>query len=319
MSLKCYDLCMRRFIANIFFLLFLAGIAFYFRDPLLRTWSLLSARLNPCAQPIAYSIGEFDTRFGISKETFLKDLQKAESVWEKPIDKELFVYDPDGALKINLIYDDRQAATQKLQKLGFSIRDDQASYDALKVKYEALKKTINALKASYQTQSDAYDAKLSTYNKEVTYWNNRGGASQETVDRLAREKAALDQMRDELNALQGKINARVDELNALVEVINRLARSLNLVADQYNTIGASRGGEFEEGEYVRSIEGTRINIYQFDDQAKLIRVLMHEMGHALRLDHLENPKAIMYRLNNGVNAVLTADDVQALKTLCRVE
>ena len=310
---------MRRRITNILFLLFLIALAFYFREPLLRTWSMLNARLNPCAQPIAYSIGEFDARFGISKETFLKDLQKAESVWEKPVGKELFVYDPDGALKINLIYDDRQAATQKLQKLGIWIHDDQASYDALKVKYDALKKTIAKLKALYQAQSDAYDAKLAAYNKEVAHWNNRGGVTQETAGRFAREKEELDQMRNELNALQGKINVQVDELNALVVVINRLARSLNLVADEYNTIGASRGGEFEEGEYVRSIEGTRINIYQFDDQAKLIRVLMHEMGHALGLEHLENPKAIMYRLNNGVNAVLTVDDVAALKTLCRVE
>ena len=45
-------------------------------------------------------------------------------------------------LKINLIYDYRQQATEKLSGLGIVVDDNQASYDSLKVKFEALKKEL---------------------------------------------------------------------------------------------------------------------------------------------------------------------------------
>lgn len=310
---------MRRLLTNIFFLTLLLALAFYFRDPLLQSWSRVVSRTFPCQQPIAYSIGEFDTRFGISKDAFVKDIQQAESVWEKSIGKELFVYKPDGALKINLIYDERQMATQKLQKLGITIHDDQASYNTLKAKYDALQKTVNSLKASYQKQSEAYDVQLAAYNNEVASWNERGHVTQMIVDRLTQEKADLDQQFSALKDLQNKVNAHVDELNALVAVVNRVGRALNVTAGQYNTVGASQGSEFEEGEYVSDVSGHRVNIYQFDDQAKLVRVLEHEFGHAIGLEHIENPKAIMYRLNNGVNAALTTDDIEALKKRCGIK
>ncbi len=320
---------MRRFITDIFLLLIAIALAYFFRDPLLHAWNQITARAFPCSQPIAYSIGSFDARFGISKETFIKDVQKAESIWEsggagsgsagKPIGKQLFVYQSNGALKINLIYDDRQIATQKLEKLGIVIHDDQSTYNALKTKYDAQTKQIAQMKAALAVSDAAYQSRLDAYNKEVTYLNQHDRATQETIDRLHAEKTALEQLLVQLHDSENAINTHVDELNALVGVINRLAKSLNLTAINYNNIGASQGSEFEEGEYVSDPAGNRINIYQFDDQSKLVRVLTHEMGHALGLDHLENPKAIMYRLNNGVNEALTADDIAALKKQCGIK
>ena len=310
---------MRRFISNILFYGILIGLAFYFREPILRAWNILYVRTFPCQQPIAYSIGTFDAQFGISKEAFLKDIQQAESIWEQSIEKQLFVYEPDGALKINLIYDDRQSATQKLQKLGLTISDSETSYHTLKTRLDALKKNVAQLKSAYQSQLNAYEARLTTYTKEVQYWNKQNHVTKDVVDRLTQEKMILDQLFAQLKESQNKVNANVDESNALVEVVNRIARSLNKTAVEYNTIGASRGEEFEEGTYVSDSSGNRIDIYQFDDQDKLIRVLTHEMGHAIGLEHVENEKAIMYRLNNGVNAELTEDDLALLKKQCGIK
>ena len=120
----------------------------------------------------------------------------------------------------------------------------------------------------------------------------------------------------EINKLQTDLNSEVVNINALAIVLNRLVSSLNLEVNKFNTIGTSLGGEFEEGTYQEGPNGREIDIYQFDDEGKLARVLTHELGHALGLEHLENPKAIMYRLNNGVNEKLTADDIAALKKRC---
>jgi len=45
-------------------------------------------------------------------------------------------------------------------------------------------------------------------------------------------------------------------------------------------------------------------------------LLAHELGHALRLNHSNDPNAVMYRLNQSDAAELTTDDIVALKARC---
>src|SRR5579884_2256854 len=85
---------------------------------------------KPCAAPITFNIGSFDSRFGISENDFMAAVNQAKSIWEKPINKSLFTYNTQGTeLTINLIYDYRQQETQQLQKLGLQIQTSTSSYD----------------------------------------------------------------------------------------------------------------------------------------------------------------------------------------------
>ncbi len=278
---------------------------------------------TPCAEQIVYNLGNFDTQFDISQEYFLSALREAEAVWEEPYGKELFSYNKEDSgtdvLKINLIYDYRQQATSKLASLGITVKDSRESYDSLKAKFTALKIEYEKDVKDFNTQIEAFNERQLAYEKEVTFWNKKGGAPEKEYNQLESERSALEVLSRDLKNKENKINEMADEINALVVVLNRLVSSLNLSVEKYNTINESRGESFEEGVYIQEGGKRQIDIYEFSDREKLVRVLAHELGHALGLDHVEDEKAIMYRLNQGDSIELSAIDLDALRAICGAE
>ena len=114
---------------------------------------------KPCAKPIEYSLGNFDPNFGITQEQFLADIDQAAQVWDQSIDKRLFLYSINGKMRINLVYDTRQQATEQLKSIGVKIENTESSYNSLKSRYESLI-------ADYQRQKNALDASVAQYNNQ---------------------------------------------------------------------------------------------------------------------------------------------------------
>jgi len=236
---------------------------------------------RPCVQTIHYAIGAVDARFGISNSALIADAEVAAKIWNKAAGKSVLAYDPKAELKINLIYDEREANA----KLGSQITRLQESSDNERV-------TLDARQAEYTAQ-------LETYNQAVQAVNARGGANKS-------EAATLNRQHDELNSLASSIKSDVASYNASVVSLNALVAEFN----------KSAGRTFEQGQYVRDAEGERINIFEFIGTTQLERVLAHEFGHALDLDHNDDPKSIMFAKNESGNLIPTSADLSALKAIC---
>lgn len=310
---------MNNIFKNIFALALVGFTVFFFQNELKTFWYRSFNYYFPCKSPITYSLGTFDTEFGMSKEEFLKALSSAEEIWEKPVSKNLFKYDPEGSLKINLIYDIRQESTVQLKSMGIVVENNRASYDALKAKYEALNVEYIRNRNAFESRLETFKIRQKAFEDEVEQVNAQGGADKETSARLNAERKYLNSEITAINGQQANLRVEVSNINALVVSINELAGVLNIDVQKFNTIGTSLGREFDEGVYRSGPEGQQIDIYQFDNRTKLIRVLAHEFGHALGLDHIEDPKAIMYRLNNGINEKLTDSDLVGLKAHCGIK
>ena len=272
----------------------------------------------PCTAPIYYSLGSVDPRFGLSAEMLKKTLEEAAGIWNNPVGEPLFAYKDGGAVKVNLIYDYRQAATDKLKKLGITVKNDRKSYDDLKARYDELNRQYSAQKAALDSAVIALKSRQAAYEAEVDKYNSRGGAPKPVYDRLTAERLAIDSEVARINALTDKLNQLAENINAESVALNQLIGQLNLNVQKYNSIGASTGEEFREGQYVLDGSGERIDIYQFNDHNQLVRLLAHEFGHAIGLEHTSSSKDIMYYLNDSENLSLSPADFAAIRAKCQM-
>jgi hypothetical protein len=260
--------------------------------------------------PKGYSLGTFDERFGISKDRFLQIVDQAKRVWESAAGKELFHYRNDGLISVNLVYDWRQEALVKAKEQRAKLDENGSSFDMLKSDYEMKSTSVGREQSTYEESGQSYNTRLNEYNARVTRWNNGENHTEAESRFLENRKKDLEQEAAVLEQKRVSLKTAIDDLNTLGERISALAKKYNLEVEKFNGAYVNQR-EFEKGIY----NGRSIDIYEFDKEGDLKLALVHEFGHALGLEHVDNPRSIMYRklaMQDIKDIHLTSEDLTQL-------
>jgi len=298
----------------------LGGIVYYNRGSY--SYAIKNVLVNvgitkPCGSTLTYSIGRFDSGFNISQTQFLAVADRAAQLWNTAAGKTVLAYaDSGGEVTVNLEYDARQRATDKVNTIGNSIDDRTATYHNIQASYKSMTASYQAQKAQLIKLQVTYNNDLASYQSQANYWTAHGRATPAQMASLEKQRETVNADAAAVNQAEQTLNTLVAEINGTAAQLNGMASDINQQVATYNTVSSTTGREFDEGEYISDKTGERINVYQYADENKLLRVMAHEFGHALGLDHVSDPQAIMYMVNAGDGTSLTAADVAELKRVC---
>jgi len=273
----------------IFFTILAMGIIVY-TVPQFRAETIKILSYSECDTPISYKLGALDPKFGLSQTNVVADIQNAADIWSETYGKPLFINSPTAALTVNFVYDQRSALDTHIDQLQ----------NQLDQKSTTLEQQIN----SYETNVTALKQKITNFNAQVDQINRAGGASPDVYNSLIAQQNELNTEGNSLNALARRLNLATHDYNSQVQ-------NQNQSISQFNQAIAQKP---EEGLY--SGDNNTITIYFTNNRQELIHTLAHEFGHALGMQHTDNPQSILYPYTTSSLSV-TSQDKQQLTYVCR--
>jgi prefoldin subunit 5 len=251
-----------------------------------------------CVKELHWYLDEIDPQFSLSKDEARQVIQAAAVHWMEQV-PELSIQETLDGFPIRFVYDERQQ--KQLLAARFERNAEQMS-DWLRRRGESLQEDIE------------------TYNEQQAELSQQSQALQQEAAKLAPD----DPKRNELAEQAQTLNAQVAELNEQYEQLIDRQQDIAKVGEDYQDLldEAPTAGVMEVGQYQQGgVGGSKMTIFAYRDQPSLYLTLLHEFGHALNLQHLTNPDAVMAPQMSHVQLTqaqpaLTADDLAAWRAQC---
>lgn len=272
----------------------------------------------PCNEPLTFRVGDIDERFSISKDELIEVIEHVTGVWSDVTGVPAAAYSADGEVSVHLVYNEQQQLTDREREFSNRIRERENYVKTLEHNYNEMLERYNVRASIYQDESHQLQRRIDELNEWVSERNQGGGFNEEQLQDFERRKNEIDRENSQLNREARQLSEMAEEVNRKLDELNREINRKNDLIREYNT-RFSGTKQFTQGTFEWQGNRKWINIYQFSNRAELELVVAHEMGHALGLDHVENPASIMHHLMGGQESgrlILSHEDRLALRERC---
>lgn len=278
------------------------------QHPQLKFNSLLDRITHPFDTRLRYRIVDVDPRFKLTTEQVKQLSVQATQIWKDGTGQDYFVYDPNAQLAIHFIYDERQIESEQRREHLSQLETGQRQWLDKKQRLDQTEQEILNNKQFLDLKQQQLNQQIQQYNQEQLTAQQRP-ASIVDRDYFQRRQQAL---QDNIQQVQQEItqyNQKISDLNQQVDELNQLNQQLDQSVHQYKQ--RFQPHLFHKGLF----NGREILIYEFESEDDLRLTLAHELGHALGLQHANDPTALMYPLmkdQNAENFSLTQADRELL-------
>lgn len=238
--------------------------------------------------PIHYRIAEIDPRFNLTPQQLLQLAQQAANIWEQASGQTYFVYDPEAELTIHLVYDERQQQSDnRLQGLD-QLKQQKQRLENQNQQIQKFKQDIQETTALIASQQTQLMLQFQQYNNQMQQINQTRSMNKALAEQLTQQQKSLQLKSAVLKQEIQQHNQKTQQLNQQIQLLNQNNKSMVASAQQFNQSFKPR--LFHKGNF----KANQIYIYEFSSPNDLRLTLAHEFGHALGLQHNDDPKALMY-------------------------
>lgn len=257
------------------------------QHPQLKFNSLTDRISSPFDTRLRYRIAEVDPRFKLSIEQVKVISQQATQIWKDGTGQDYFVYDPHAQLAIHLIYDERQQESEQRREHLSQLQSNQQHWLEKKQKLDQIEQEIIRSKQFLDLKQQQLNQQIQSYNQEQqNAQQNRNSIA--NLEYFQQRQQALTQNVQLLQQEINQYNQRIAELNQQIDELNALDQQLNASVTQYKQ--RFKPHLFHKGLF----NGKQVLIYEFESEDDLRLTLAHELGHALGIQHSDDPQALMH-------------------------